>query len=215
MKKYLIMAAVLAFSIIVCLIDAVLQPNYFVKIPIKIIFFLALPMIFFIRNKEDFKDFKSLFKSLMLGIAVYAVILTAFLLTRNVFDYSNVTSSLTSGMGITADNFLYVSLYISLCNSFLEEFFFRGFGFMTLKKHTSRKIAYIFSSAVFAVYHIGMLFEMFNIGVLLLLMFGLIVGGCIFNYLNERNDNIYPSWFVHMFANFAINTVGFILFGII
>jgi membrane protease YdiL (CAAX protease family) len=118
-------------------------------------------------------------------------------------------------MGITADNFLYVSLYISLCNSFLEEFFFRGFGFMTLKKHTSQKIAYIFSSAVFAVYHIGMLFEMFNIGVLLLLMFGLIVGGCIFNFLNERNDNIYPSWFVHMFANFAINTVGFILFGII
>lgn len=223
MKKYLIMAAVLAFSIIVCLIDAVLQPNYFVKIPIKIVFFLALPMIFFIRNKEDFKDFKSLFvfrksgifKSLLLGIAVYAVILTAFLLTRNVFDYSNVTSSLTSGMGITADNFLYVSLYISLFNSFLEEFFFRGFGFMTLKKHTSRKIAYIFNSAVFAVYHIGMLFEMFNIGVLLLLMFGLIVGGCIFNFLNERNDNIYPSWFVHMFANYAINTVGFILFGII
>ncbi|MBR2954713.1 MAG: CPBP family intramembrane metalloprotease [Ruminococcus sp.] len=217
------MAAVLAFSIIVCLIDAVLQPNYFVKIPIKIVFFLALPMIFFIRNKEDFKDFKSLFvfrksgifKSLLLGIAVYAVILTAFLLTRNVFDYSNVTSSLTSGMGITADNFLYVSLYISLFNSFLEEFFFRGFGFMTLKKHTSRKIAYIFNSAVFAVYHIGMLFEMFNIGVLLLLMFGLIVGGCIFNFLNERNDNIYPSWFVHMFANYAINTVGFILFGII
>ena len=61
MKKYLIIAAVLAFSIIVCLIDAVLQPNYFVKIPIKIVFFLALPMIFFIRNKEDFKDFKSLF----------------------------------------------------------------------------------------------------------------------------------------------------------
>lgn len=223
MKKYLIMAAVLIFSVIVCLIDAVLQPNYFVKIPIKIVFFLALPMIFFIRNKSDFKDFKSLFvfrkrgvlKALALGIAVYAVILSAFLLTRNIFDYSNVTSSLTEGMGITADNFIYVSLYISLANSFLEEFFFRGFGFMTLKRHTSPKIAYIFSSAVFAVYHIGMLWEMFNIGVLLLLMFGLIVGGCIFNYLNERNDNIYPSWFVHMFANFAINTVGFILFGII
>lgn len=223
MKKYIIMATVFIFSIAICLIDAVLQPNYFVKIPIKIVFFLVLPLIFFIRNKNDFKDFKSLFvfrksgifKSLLLGIAVYAVILTAFLLTRNIFDFSNVTTSLTSGMGITADNFLYVSLYISLCNSLLEEFFFRGFGFMTLKKHSSRKTAYIFSSAIFAVYHIGMLLDMFNIGVLLLLMFGLIVGGCIFNYLNERNDNIYPSWFVHMFANFAINTVGFILFGVI
>lgn len=223
MKKYLIMTSVLAFSIIVCLIDAVLQPDYFVKIPVKIIFFLALPMLFFIKNKSDFKDFKSLFvfrkkgilKAFILGFAVYAVILSGYLLTRNIFDFSNVTSSLTEGMGITADNFIYVSLYISLMNSFLEEFFFRGYGFMTLKKHTSPKIAYIFSSTIFAVYHIGMLLDMFSIGVLLLLMFGLIAGGCIFNYLNERNNSIYPSWFVHMFANFAINTVGFILFGII
>lgn len=223
MKKYLIMTSILTFSIIVCLIDAVLQPNYFVKIPIKIIFFLALPLLFFIKNKSDFKDFKELYvfrkkgilKAFLLGIAVYTVILSGYLLTRNIFDFSNVTSSLTEGMGITADNFIYVSLYISLMNSFLEEFFFRGYGFMTLKKHTSPKIAYIFSSAIFAIYHIGMLLDMFNIGVLLLLMFGLIAGGCIFNYLNERNNSIYPSWFVHMFANFAINTVGFILFGII
>lgn len=223
MKKYIIMLSVLVFSVVVCLIDAVLQPNYFVKIPIKIIFFLALPMLFFIQNKNDFKEFKRLFvlkkrgilKALLLGLAVYTTILLGYLLTRNIIDYSNVTSSLTSGMGITANNFIYVSLYISLMNSFLEEFFFRGYGFMTLKKYTSQKIAYVFSSAVFAVYHIGMLLEMFNIGVLLLLLFGLIVGGCIFNFLNERNDNIYPSWFVHMFANFAINTVGFILFGVL
>ena len=118
-------------------------------------------------------------------------------------------------MGITAENFIYVSLYISLMNSFLEEFFFRGFGFITLKKYASREMAYLFSSSLFAVYHIGMLVGMFHFGALLLLMVGLIVGGCIFNFLNERNENIYPSWFVHMFANFAINTVGFILFGVL
>ena len=100
-------------------------------------------------------------------------------------------------------------------NSFLEEFFFRGFGFITLKKYTTRKVAYIFSSVLFAIYHVGMLVGMFGFGALLLLLFGLIIGGCIFNFLNELNDNVYPSWFVHMFANFAINTVGFILFGIL
>ena len=46
-------------------------------------------------------------------------------------------------------------------------------------------------------------------------MFGLIVGGLIFNALNDKFGNIYPSWFVHMAANFAINTIGFILFGIV
>lgn len=219
-KSAYIIASVFVFSVFVDLIDAVIHPNYFVKIPIKILFFLALPMTFFIVKKKEFKEFKKLFvfrksrilKPLLLGLAVYAVIMSAYLLLRDIIDFSRVTSSLTSGMGITADNFIYVSLYISLMNSFLEEFFFRGYGFITLKKYTGRKFAYIFSSAVFAVYHIGMLIGMFGIGALALLMFGLIAGGCIFNYLNEKNENIYSSWFVHMFANFAINTIGMILF---
>lgn len=219
-KSIYIIASVLVFSVLVDIIDAVIHPDYFAKIPIKILFFLALPMSFFIVNKKEFKEFKKLFvfkksgilKSLLLGAAVYAVIMSAYLLLKDIIDFSRVTSSLTDGMGITADNFIYVSLYISLMNSFLEEFFFRGYGFITLKKYTDRKFAYIFSSVVFAVYHIGMLIGMFGIGALSLLLFGLIAGGCIFNYLNETNENIYSSWFVHMFANFAINTVGMILF---
>ena len=222
-KKISIMSSVFLFSIAITLIDAFVRPNYFVKIPIKILFFLALPLLFFVKNKDVFKDFKKMFvfnkggilKALLLGIGVYTVIVGGYFLTRNVIDYSNVTSNLTDGMGITAKNFIYVSLYISLMNSFLEEFFFRGFGFITLKKYTSRKVAYIFSSALFAIYHIGMLVGMFNFWALSLMLFGLIIGGCIFNYLNELNDNVYPSWFVHMFANFAINTVGFILFGLL
>ena len=222
-KSVYITITILVFAVLVNLIDAVIQPNYFVKIPIKIVFFLALPLTFFLVNKKELGEFKRLFvfrkrgilKSLLLGAAVYAVIMAAYFLLRDVIDFSRVTSSLMDGMGITADNFIYVSLYISLMNSFLEEFFFRGYGFITLKKYTSRKFAYIFSSAVFAVYHIGMLIGMFGVGALALLMFGLIAGGCIFDYLNEKNGNIYSSWFVHMFANFAINTVGMILFGVI
>ena len=222
-KKISIMSSVVLFSIAMICIDAFIQPNYFVKIPIKICFFLALPLLFFVKNKEAFRDFKRMFvfqkggilRSLLLGLGVYAVIIGGYFLTRNVIDFSNVTAGLTEDMGITSENFIYVSLYISLMNSFLEEFFFRGFGFITLKKYTSRKTAYIFSSALFAVYHVGMLVGMFGWGALLLMLAGLMIGGCIFNYLNERSDNIYPSWLVHMFANFAINTVGFILFGVL
>ena len=222
-KKICILISVLLFSLFVCLIDAVIKPNYFVKIPIKIIFFLVLPILFFLFNKNDTSEFKKLFvfkkkgllTSIGLGIAVFAVIIGGYLLTKDLIDYSNVTKSLTESMGITADNFIYVAFYIAIINSFLEEFFFRGYGFITLKKYSSRKFAYLFSSGVFAVYHIGMLIGMFNIGALLLLLTGLVAGGCIFNYLNELNDNIYSSWFAHMFANFAINTVGLILFGIL
>lgn len=218
-----IVISILIFSLLVNLTDAVVHPDYFVKIPIKILFFLFFPVIFFAANKKDFDGFKRLFifkkggilKSLLLGAAIYTAIILGYFLTRKIIDFSNVTSNLTEGMGITANSFIYVSLYISLMNSFLEEFFFRGYGFITLKKYTTRKFAYVFSSLIFAAYHVGMLVGMFSIGVLCLLLLGLTAGGCIFNYLNELNDNIYPSWFVHMFANFGINTVGLILFGVL
>jgi hypothetical protein len=51
----------------------------------------------------------------------------------------------------------------------------------------------------------------FNIGLFALVLVGLAAGGAIFNYLNEKHESVYTSWFVHMFANFAINTIGFIL----
>ena len=207
----------------VTFIDAVVRPLYFSKIPIKILFFLALPMLFFAFWREEWSEFKALFRfhkkglliSLLLGIIIFGVILGGYFALRGVIDFSGVTSSLTEGMGITADNSIWVATYISIMNSFLEEFFFRGFGFITLKKYVSVKFAYFFSPVLFAVYHVGMLVGMFHPAVLALLMFGLIVGGLIFNALNDKLGNIYPSWFVHMAANFAINTIGFILFGML
>ena len=222
-KGVYVAATVVALVLAVCLVDAVVHPPYFAKVPIKLLFFFLIPTVFFAVNKEERRQFlpmlalkkKGIVLALLLGVGIYAVIVGGFLLTRGIIDYSNVTSTLTDGMGITADNFLYVSLYISLMNSFLEEFFFRGYGFITLKRLSNRTFACLFSASMFAVYHVGMLWGMFSFPVLLLLLVGLVAGGCIFNFLNEKTDTLYPSWFTHMFANFAINTVGFILFGIL
>ena len=163
-KSIYIISALFVFSLSVTCIDAFVHPPYFSKIPIKILFFLVLPLCYFLINKEAMPDFKSLFRfrkkglllSVGLGVGIYAVIVGGFFLTRNVFDYSGVTKNLTEGMGITKDNYIYVALYISFMNSFLEEFFFRGFGFILMKKYTCRTFAYIFSPVLFAFYHVGM-----------------------------------------------------------
>ena len=144
-KRNYILLAVMLFSLAVTFIDAVVHPPYFSKIPIKILFFLALPMLFFAFWREEWSEFKTLFCfkkkglliSLLLGIAIFGVILGGYFITRGFIDFSGVTSSLTEGMGITADNFIWVAIYISIMNSFLEEFFFRGFGFITLKKYVN------------------------------------------------------------------------------
>ena len=163
----------------------------------------------FIPKKKDF------IIAISLGIIVYIVIMIAYLLLKDYIDFSSIKDSLTQGVGVNANNFIYVALYISFMNSLLEEFFFRGYAFILLKQKTNRIFAYVFSSVLFAYYHVGMTDGWFNGIIYILAMLGLIIGGCIFNYLNERCENIYMSWLVHMFANLAINTVGCILFGII
>ncbi|MBE7023792.1 MAG: CPBP family intramembrane metalloprotease [Ruminococcaceae bacterium] len=220
-KSWVLSAIVIVFCVIMAVVDGVLQANYFVKSAIKLVLFLAIPALYAFVDKElEIRPLFVLRKSgirlaLMLCIGVYAVILGGYLLLRNVFDFSAVTGALTGNIGVHRDNFVFVSIYISFVNSLLEEFFFRGFAFLTLRRVAGRRAAYLFSASVFALYHIAMMIGWFDWYVFLIIMAGLFAGGLIFNRLNEKSGTIYPSWFVHMFANFAINTVGFILFGII
>ena len=79
------------------------------------------------------------------------IIVVAYSLTKGIFDFSGITKSLSNNIGVTGERFIWVALYISFINSLLEEFFFRGFAFLTLKKLTTRKVAYIFSAILFRI----------------------------------------------------------------
>lgn len=216
-RKLIIVSIVIVCCLFMAIVD-ILKAQYLVKSIFKIFLFLIFPIIY---SKYDRKmNLKLLFKpnreglkiAFISGITVFIVILGAYFLLGRFFDLSNITASLTGNIGVNKDNFLYVSIYISLINSLLEEFFFRGFSFFTLKGISSRKFAYIFSSFSFAIYHIAIMIGWFDITLFALTLAALFIGGMIFNYFNEKYENIYISWLIHMFANFAINTIGFILF---
>ena len=221
-KNYAVVSVLLS-TLLMCFVDGIISPPYLYKSIIKIVLFLLIPLGYFLLYKDKAAYLKKLFipkkkdflLALLLGIGVFVVIMIAYFLLGDYIDLSGIKESLTTGIGVTADNFVYVAIYISFVNSLLEEFFFRGYAFLILKEASGKKFAYIFSSAMFALYHVGMTSGWFNILIYILSMAGLFVGGCIFNYLNEKCENIYPSWLVHMCANFGINTIGFILFGII
>lgn len=218
MKKFQIPVLVAITCIIMAIVDAVIQPGYAVKSLIKIILFLLIPIFYGLFNKEvNIKKLiipnkSGIVTAISLGAAVYVTILGAYFIFRNVFDFSALTTSLGETTGVNKSNFIWVAIYISFINSLLEEFFFRGFSFITLKKFTTRKFAYIFSSLSFALYHIAMMIGWFGIPVIFISLLGLFAGGLIFNKFDEKNENIYRSWLTHMFANFATNTIGFILF---
>lgn len=218
MKKLHIPILVIIACIVMCIVDAVIQPGYAIKSAIKIIMFLLIPIVYGLFFKEfNIKnlmkpDKKGLCIALCLGFVIYGVVLGAYWIFKDVFDFSALTGSLNETTGVNKSNFIWVAIYISFVNSLLEEFFFRGFSFITLKKLTSRRFAYVFSSMVFALYHIAIMIGWFGLPVILISLVGLFIGGMIFNRFDEKSENIYLSWLIHMFANFATNTIGFILF---
>jgi len=208
----LIACAAMAF------VDAVMQPDYVVKSVIKLLLFLALPLLYHrffpvLRPTHLFSlDRKRLLLSLLAGTVVFCLILSGFFLLQPYADFSGIPQSLTAVTGVTRSNFPLVALYISLVNSLLEEFFFRGFAFLTLEKLTSRQTACWFSAGAFAAYHIAIMAGWFALPLEILLVAGLFLGGLFLNWCAVRSSSILLPWLIHVFANFAINTVGLLLF---
>ena len=218
MKRFHIPLLVIFACTVMGIIDAVIQPGYAIKSAIKLVLFLLIPLTyaFFNPNCNIKKlletDKKDLIPALISGLGVYIIVVGAYFIFRNIFDFSALTGSLNKTTGVNKSNFIWVAIYISFVNSLLEEFFFRGFTFLTLKNTFRKSFAYIFSSLAFALYHIAMMIGWFGIPVILISLVGLFAGGMIFNKFDEKSGTIYLSWLIHMFANFATNTIGFILF---
>ncbi len=195
-------------------VDGVWLPPYWTKSICKLILFLGVPVVCSLCLRDV--SLKTLFlpsrrgllRALTLGAGVYLVIVGAYFLLRSVVDFSPILDNLPTG--VTRATFPLVALYISFVNSLLEEFFFRGFAYLTLAK--SWRGASLFSATTFALYHTAMMLGWFPPAIFALALIGLTAGGLLFNRLNQLDGSICTSWLVHMFANFATNTVGFILF---
>lgn len=196
--------------------ETVIEPTYFVKSAMKAAVFLLFPLIFAkiagikLSGRSFTLSGKSIVKLLALGCFIYAVIIGAYAFTKNAFDYSLLVDSLSADQKVDGGNFIWIALYISFCNSFLEEFLFRFLSFLELSKYAGKKFAYIFSSVLFAVYHIAMIGTSFPPLLLLLALLGITAGGFIFDFVDEKNGTVYNSWIIHMFADFAIMTVWYI-----
>lgn len=202
--------------VMMAFVETVIEPPYFIKSALKMIVFFGLPLLSmkllhikmfghaFALNKKVFG------RLLLLGALIYLVIIGAYILTGSLFDYAALVDSLSADQQVQRGQFLFVALYISFCNSFLEEFLFRFFAFLKLSQYTTKRAAYIFSSILFAVYHIGMIGASFPLPLLILSLIGLAAGGWIFDYVDEKDGNLYYSWFIHSFADFAIMTIWYL-----
>lgn len=198
--------------------DAFAPIPYLYKAVGKAVLFLGIPLIY--QRIQSDSTYKQLFRlekkplkfAFLLGLAVFSIILGTYFLLGSLLDLSAVTGELETRLSINAENFVIVAIYIAICNSFLEEFFFRGFLFFRLKKLKGRLFAHLVSATMFSLYHVAIMVTWFDWWVFALCMLALVIGGILFNLLDENSESLYPSWLTHGCANLAINSIGMLLF---
>jgi len=219
-NKYWIIGLVICGCVLMAIVDGS-SLNYVIKAVLKITAFTSLPLIYHVFiNKKSIKylfscKIKDLKNAFFLGLILYILILMTYFGFKSTFDLLQLVTVLESNFGSGMISFIPIALYIAIINSFLEEFFFRGLAYLSLKEESKDRFSNLFSSISFALYHVFLMAGLFQIELYILSILFLVGAGILFNRLDRSSNSICPSWLFHFFANMGLNTIGFILLGII
>ncbi|HZJ57863.1 MAG TPA: CPBP family intramembrane glutamic endopeptidase, partial [Clostridia bacterium] len=206
------------------LIEQVLVADYTTKTIAKVVLFVGIPSVYSALMKNSSirgiirlikVEINTLKYGLTLGLISFASIFAGYFVLGKYIDFNGIVQELGSMSGITASNFIFTGLYITFGNSFLEEFFFRGFIFLNLFYRGSKKFAYIYSSLLFGIYHIAIFKTWSSPALTALALLGLVSVGMVFNRLDTKTGNFMNSWLVHILADSAIIIIGMKMFNII
>ncbi len=220
--KFILISSIIAV-LVMFFVEQKLEIPYVLTTPIKVFIFILLPVLFTKYNNKGGLDFLPSFKALTkddtkkiiaFGTFTFVVVLGSYFLLSSYINLDNISNELLE-IGVTPLNFIFVAIYITFGNSFIEEYFFRGYIFANLTKEGWKKRAYVISSILFALYHIGIFLTWFSYKISFIALFGLFFGGIIFNWLNSKSGKITNSWLVHMIADVSVMVVGLILFNFI
>ncbi len=205
-----VVTTVLLVAIILGL-DLTVKLPYFLRALVKIVLFGIIPYYCMKRNNIPLPNLKRGKNFRFVAVFSAAVILlfsVGFVILFKFGFLNLVKDNLDKTFGVGRDNYIYVYLYIIFVNGPLEEFFFRHF---SLKLVQGARYGILLSSVLFAVYHVGMLVNMFVWYLFILSIIGLVIVGEIFSRVNVEDNSILNSVVIHMTANFCINTIGLVV----
>lgn len=179
---------------------------YIYQVGLKVVLFL-LPVFWVGVGFFEKPDLRKTKLSIWLGIAVLVLILAAYWVLRGFIDLEKIERMLAERQRITREIYIFVAIYAILGNSILEEVFFRG---IVVQKLNYRP--WVISSALFSFYHLTIFISWFSWWVLLIALVSLFVGGLLFCWLNGARRSIWNSWLMHVFADIAIFSIGFLIY---
>lgn len=205
------------FLAVMLLTEQVLAPPYAVKSAVKLFLILLLTGIgtkisgCTLKESIRFQKMQHPKVLILCMLAVIPTVLLGFFLLRSQLDLPSIRQSLMEKEQLTKQNCLFVFAYIALCNSFLEEAFFRGFLTESFRRAGLPKAGMCLSALAFAVYHIGIVDSWLSLPMLLLCIGLLFAAAMFLQFICDRYGSVKASWLVHACANLAINSVGILL----
>jgi membrane protease YdiL (CAAX protease family) len=117
----------------------------------------------------------------------------------------------------TPGRFLLLAVFLSGLHSWLEEFYYRGFLYGSLRHYCTVPVAVVVSSLGFMAHHVIILWMYFPQQVLLAvvpLSASIAVGGALWAWLYERTGSLIGSWISHALADVGLMLIGYwLIFG--
>lgn len=197
---YLFISAAIIFTI------TAFEGPYILATILKIILWAIVPIWYVRKIRKTTIIHPSYDKhSLTLGLLAFGAVLLGYMVFGALIDAPALRTELAA-QGITHVTLLGVFFYISFINSFLEEYFFRGFHVL---KPTLTRI--IYSSILFSLYHITIFWNYFSTLAIIISCIMLFVVGIAFCLLNKHHKSIWSSWVMHIFADLAICFIGMLI----
>ena len=198
-------------------VERTIKPTYLLKSIIKLTLFIGSIILFSVLYNENILKLININKNkispklIYFLLFVYIGIIVAYLLFQNFIDLQAIKDNLLNKENLNKDNYIYIFSYIILINSFLEEIFFRGFIYQVFNKESYGFMGTLYSSVLFALYHIGIMDSWFNIILIILILISLFITGIFLEKIAIKYDNVLASYLVHASANLAINTIGVLM----
>ena len=219
MKFIIATLLIIGLPLIIVLSHLFLPSHYLLSSLYKLVF--LVPLIYrmvveknsFWKALTRFVDLKKVhIHILFVGSAFILLYIGGYLFFAKFIDTSAIASGLGQ-TGITSFNFVGISLYIIFVNSFLEEFFWRGFVFEMLRKQ-SRFHAYLISSTGFALFHAAFSIHFLDWNMFLLSTAGLALFALLMNLHFERYKNLADVWIIHACTDIPHIIVGLFALGV-
>jgi membrane protease YdiL (CAAX protease family) len=147
---------------------------------------------------------RGLKRSVCLGLLAIGLFWGAyFTIGDRLLDKEAIVEKIAATFSVTAKTVLMVAPFTIVVNSFLEEFFYRGFAFGQLRRRNAA-VAYLLPAAAFAAQHLMFTSDWAGWGVIVLGVVVLFGFALVLETVYAATDTLVAPWLIHVFGDVAM-----------